>query len=103
MKLGSSPSACILWPVAGQKKFQWSKLRSMICMVGVLGFEGGVGQSIEEVAPFSTGDVLMWWGAIDQVDGVAIDREDCILSELLAELNGHGAVADDSIARFLVI
>ena len=39
-------------------------------MVGVLGIEGVVlGQSIEEVAPFATGDVLMWWGAIDQVDG----------------------------------
>lgn len=72
--------------------------------MGVLGIEGVVlKQSIDEVAPFATGDVLMWWGAIDQVDGVAIDREDCILSELLAELNGHGAVADDSIARFLVI
>ena len=60
VKLGSSPSACILWPVAGQKKFQWSKLRSMICMVGVLGIEGVVlGQSIEEVAPFATGDVLI--------------------------------------------
>ena len=59
--------------------------------------------SIEEVAPFATGDVFMWWGAIDEVDGVAIDGEDSILSELLAELNGNGPVADDSIAGFLVI
>ena len=28
-----------------------------------------MGQSIEEVAPFSTGDVLMWWGVITDAWG----------------------------------